>query len=72
MNGLTRRCPAPSCGRPIPFHKFACATHWRQLTPATRRTVTATWEVDPGGPTHAAAKNAAIEELALHDVTRIQ
>lgn len=36
-----RTCPFHDCGRPIPVDKFACAKHWRALSPADRRAVNA-------------------------------
>lgn len=30
MSG-THECPAPGCGRRVPFERFACPQHWHSL-----------------------------------------
>lgn len=27
----THECPAPGCGRQVPFERFACTQHWFSL-----------------------------------------
>lgn len=42
----THECPAPGCERRVPFHIFACRSHWFALPSDLQRRLTRAWRDD--------------------------
>lgn len=64
--GDRHQCPAPGCGRRVPYHQLMCRTHWFAVPKHLRDAVYATWRLGAGAgsPEHTQAIEAAIASLA--------
>lgn len=58
-------CPAPGCPHRVPFHRFACKSHWFNIPNLLRARLWREWDENPGEDSYFAVRAECLAALGV-------
>jgi hypothetical protein len=60
-------CPAPGCAARVPFERFCCPRHWRQISHLTQMRLHRAYRQDFGSESYFEARAACLREIGISE-----